>query len=150
MPATYAIDPQRRLVLSRAWGTLTSAEVADHYRALATDPEFDPSFSQLADLTEVERVDMSPASVRREALEVVFGPRALRAFVVETGEQEATARLYGLFGKYVGQNVRVFTGIGEAERWLGLTPAEARPPLAQRPPEPRAQSRMEGDRVQPG
>jgi hypothetical protein len=124
MPASHEIDPSRRLVISRAWGVLTAAEVAEHYRAIAADPAFDPSFSQLADLSRVEHVDMSSPSVRREALETVFSSRSLRAFVARTDEQAIVAKLYGLFGRYVRQNIRVFPDVREAERWLGLSRAD--------------------------
>jgi hypothetical protein len=124
MPASYEIHPSSRLVISRAWGILSTAEVAEHYRAIAADPAFDPSFSQLADLRQVEHVDMSSPSVRREALEIVFSSRSLRAFVARTDEQTVVAKLYGLYGRYVRQNIQVFPNVREAERWLGLSRAD--------------------------
>jgi hypothetical protein len=138
MPASHEIDVRRRLVLSRAWGVLTTAEVADHYRAIAADPAFEPGFSQLADLSEVEHVDMSAPSVRREALETVFGPHSLRAFIAPMDKQAFVAKLYGLYGRYVRQNIQVFPNRREAERWLGIARADERRPEEPRQPEPRA------------
>jgi hypothetical protein len=138
MPASYEVHPSRRLVISRAWGVLTTAEVAEHYRAIAADPAFDPAFSQLADLSQVEHVDMSSPSVRREALETVFSSRSLRAFVARTDAQTVVAKLYGLYGKYVRQNIQVFPDIREAERWLGLSRADEPQPEEPGRPEKRA------------
>jgi hypothetical protein len=138
MPASYEIHPRQRLVISRAWGVLSTAEVADHYRAIAADPAFDPSYSQLADLSNVEHVDMSAPSVRREALETVFSARSLRAFVARTDEQAIVAKLYGLYGKYVRQNVQVFLEVRDAERWLGLSRADEARPEGPELPEERA------------
>ena len=138
MPASYEIHPSRRLVISRAWGVLSTAEVAEHYRAIAADPAFDESYSQLADLTSVEHVDMSAPSVRREALETVFSSRSLRAFVARTDEQAVVAKLYGLYGKYVRQNIQVFADVREAERWLGLRRADEMQPEAPGRPDGRA------------
>jgi hypothetical protein len=137
MPASHEIDVDRRLVISRAWGVLSTADVTEHYQAIAADPAFDSSFSQLADLSEVEHVDMSAPSVRREALETVFSSRSLRAFVARTDHQAIVARLYGLYGQYVRQNVRVFRELRDAERWLGLSRADERLQDEPRQPEPR-------------
>jgi hypothetical protein len=138
MPASHEIDVTRRLVISRAWGVLSTPEVADHYRAIAADPAFEPGFSQLADLSAVDHVDMSADSVRREALETVFSVHSLRAFVAPREKQAVVARLYGLYGKYVRQNIRVFQDIREAERWLGLAQADERRKEEPRQPEHRA------------
>jgi hypothetical protein len=124
MPASYEIRPSMRLVISRAWGVLSAAEVAEHYRVIAADPAFDPGFSQLADLRQVEHVDMSSPSVRREALETVFSSRSLRAFIARTDEQALAANLYAVYGKYVRQNIQVFREVRDAEKWLGLSRAD--------------------------
>jgi hypothetical protein len=121
MPASHTVDPSRSLVHSRAWEVLTDSDVREHYRRLLADPLFDPSFNQLADLREVERVEVSTAMIREAGLMKVFRPEARRAFVVSTPLLEAMTRMYGSFSRVVqGGEVRVFHWLDEAESWLGI------------------------------
>ncbi len=120
MPASYRIDVARRLVLTRAWGVFTAQDLYDHYNSLAADPAFDPSFPQLVDLREVERVDMEPSIIRRHALEFLFGSGTQRALVTASDVAYQLARMYGAFAAYVPQNVHVFRDMHDAEHWLGL------------------------------
>jgi len=120
MPASYRIDVARRLVLSRAWGVFTAQDLYGHYTALSADPVFDPSFSQLVDLRDVEQVDMEPSVIRRHALERLFAAGAQRALVTSSDVAYELARMYGTSAAYVPQNVRVFREMPDAEQWLGL------------------------------
>lgn len=120
MPASYRIDVARRLVLSRAWGVFTAQDLFEHYTALAADPAFDPSFSQLVDLREVEWVGMEREDIRRHALERLFGDRARRALVVSSDLHYELARVYGAFAQYASQKVHVFRDMHDAEHWLGI------------------------------
>jgi hypothetical protein len=120
MPTSYEIDPTRSLVVSRAWGLLTDAEVGDHYRDLRADPGFNPAFRQLADLREVTGISASAATIDDVAHWRVFAPGARRAFVVATPVQFGMARMFGTYAEAVEQVVEVFWDPREAERWLGL------------------------------
>jgi hypothetical protein len=120
MPASYEIDATRRLVISRAWGVLTAHEVSEHYREIAAERAFDPSFAQLADLRAVELIAIEPPALGREALETVFSSRSPRAFVTGTSSQYEVARMYGAYAHFARQNVRVFRNKEDAERWLGI------------------------------
>jgi hypothetical protein len=120
MPASYRIDLARRLVLTRAWGVFTAQDLYDHYNTLSTDPAFDPSFPQLVDLRDVERVDMEPSIIRRHALEFLFASGTQRALVTSSDVAYELARMYKTFAEYVPQNVRVFRDMHDAEQWLGL------------------------------
>ena len=120
MPATYRIDAERRLVLSRVWGVFTAEDLKNHYTTLAADPAFDPTYSQLVDLRDVERVDMDTPVIRRHALERLFHPNAQRALVVSSPHHYELARIYAEFAEYASQNVHVFRDMHDAEEWLGL------------------------------
>ena len=132
MPATYEIDVARRLVLTRAWGVFTEQDLLGHFTRLGEDPAFRSTFSQLADLRDVERAELRKEVIRRHALEYLFDRHAQRAIVVSSAEHYELARIYADFAQYAPQNVRVFRDIHDAEEWLGLaTPAthlaDARP-----------------------
>ena len=120
MPASYRIDVERRLVLSRGWGVFTAQDVLDHFNALGVDPAFEPSFGQLVDLRDVERIDMEPSFIRRHALERLFAPGAQRALVTASDVAYQLARMYSSYAAYVPQNVHVFRDMHDAERWLGI------------------------------
>jgi hypothetical protein len=120
MPASYRIDHERRLVLSRAWGVFTPQDLFDHFARLATDPAFHPTYSQLVDLRDVERTELTPPIIRRHALERLFDRTAQRALVVSSPYHYELARIYAAFAEYASQNVRVFRDMHDAEEWLGL------------------------------
>ena len=121
MPQAYEIDVTRRIVLSRAWGVSTARDLVDHYAALAADPQFDPTFSQLVDLRGIERFDVPTPVLRREALEPVFASQSPRALVASSDVGFGLSRVYSAHAELVPQNVRVFRDIADAERWLGLS-----------------------------
>ena len=118
MPITYVIDPLRRLVRSRAWGTFTDADFRAYKVRLAADPAFDPSYQQLGDLREVTRVELSSVVVADVAMHLCFSPRARRALVAREPCAYGVARMYELYAEAAGQQVRVFTDVDTAEAWL--------------------------------
>jgi hypothetical protein len=120
VPATYWIDVTRRLVLSRGWGVFTEQDLLGHFNTLAADPEFQSTFSQLADLRYVDHADLRKEFIRRHALEHLFSRGAQRAIVVSSAEHYELARIYADFAQYASQNVHVFRDMGDAEKWLGL------------------------------
>jgi hypothetical protein len=120
MPASYRIDREHGVVLSRAWGVLAADEVVAHYRDLASDADFDPGFVQLIDLRNVERIEMSFAAVRSLAERPVFAAGQRRAIVVSTTEQFGVARMYGSLCAFAGEVVDVFRKLETAAWWLGI------------------------------
>jgi|KBSMisStandDraft_5_1062788.scaffolds.fasta_scaffold248345_2 hypothetical protein len=124
MPATYEIDVARRLVLSHGWGVFTEQDLLGHYTRLSMDPDFQPTFSQLADLRAVERAELRKEFLRRHALENLFDRYARRAVVVSSAEHYELARIYAEFAQYAPNNVHVFRDMHDAEEWLGLTTAQ--------------------------
>jgi hypothetical protein len=120
MPASYSIDRERRLVVSRRWGVLTDEDLQDDYAHLAADPAFDPSFRQLIDLSEVTQVHITPAVVALTGGSKLFDPSAPRAFVAPSELQYDMARLYTIRAQLVGQTVQAFRSEADAREWLGV------------------------------
>jgi hypothetical protein len=118
MPATYTIDPQRKLVTCIVSGILTGDELTEHYESIRADPRFDVSYAQLADLRVSERIAMDRATVRTEARIPVFSSESRRAFVAPTDAQFGMARMFGLYAEDAGQNVCVFRDMDSALEWL--------------------------------
>jgi hypothetical protein len=118
VPTAYVIDPAQRLVVCTVSGVLTGPELTEHYRAMSADPQFDPCFRQLADLSQVERIVMDSDTVRAEARIPVFAPHVRRAFVAPADAQYGVARMFGLYAEDAGQDVHVFRDLPSAMTWL--------------------------------
>ncbi len=125
MPISYTIDRQRNLVLTTATGVLTDEELLDHKRQLIADPEFEPGMKELSDVRRIERLDVSPAGVRRLAAldeEHVdrLGEDYRLAIVAPADASFGTARMYQILTESSVQNIGVFRDMEEAKDWLGV------------------------------
>lgn len=120
-PATssWIVDPKNQIVIAKFGGRLTIAD-AEHYAAdLRNNPAFDPRFSELSDLTEVENPQIDYASAARFALDSdPFSHDSKRAIITSTPPMYALARMYQLIRN--DENIVLFKTLDEAKRWLGL------------------------------
>lgn len=129
MPASYQIDKKRRLVISKATGVITLADGVVHQKQLLADADFDPSFSQLADLTEVTKWDVQVEDLRQLAEKSIFSPMSRRAFVVGSEEAFGLFRMFETFREMAGeQGIRVFRQREEALRWVMSSPEKVGAP----------------------
>lgn len=120
LPFKYEIDPQRRLVISRLWGAVTDDEVYEHNQKLRTDPRFDPTFSQLTDLTGVTEITVSTSMINETSLDQFFEPGTRRAMVAADDGVFGMARMYALRAEGLGQTIEVFREEQPAREWLGI------------------------------
>lgn len=118
MPASYSIDPDRRLVTVRVWGAFTNDDFRDIRASLLGEPLFHPKYRQLADLREVTEVHVTRAVVASYAADPLFAPGVHRAFVGTRPDHFNFARMVGLYGEPIGQRVLVFRDPEAAEAWL--------------------------------
>jgi hypothetical protein len=120
VPITYAIDPDKRLVVSHIWGPATESEVHEHNQKLRHDPLFDPTYQQLADMSGVTELLVPTSTVRDTALDSFFAPGVRRAFVACADGVFGMARMFALHAESQGQVVEVFRDRHAAEEWLGI------------------------------
>jgi hypothetical protein len=125
MPGGYIIDTARSLVLSRAWGVLTGAELIRHARTLAADPGFKPHFSQLCDMRDVTEIRADAAAIRELASLNPFGAGARRSLVVASDVVFGMARMYQILIDTSPDEFEVFRDLDQTLRWLGVTEAKA-------------------------
>ena len=119
MPAEYKIDKKRRLVLSTATGRLSKDDVLSHMNRITSDPDFDPTFSQLLDFTKVTELAFGPDEVREFAERNIFAPRARRAILVQTDLHFALARMFEIHRELRGEvGIGVFRTVEEAMDWI--------------------------------
>ena len=121
MPADYKIDNSQSIVFSLAYGNLTDPEVFKHQDKLRNDPDFESSFSQLVDCTNVTHID----DLSLKALSVLadrdpFGLGSQRAFVAPHNPDYDVFRLYELLTTVHKDVVVVFKEMREAREFLDL------------------------------
>jgi ATP phosphoribosyltransferase regulatory subunit HisZ len=119
MPAFYKIDMERRLVMSTATGVLTLADALAHQEELSKDPEFDPSFSQLMDATQITEVALEGEDVRKLAQRTIFSPESRRAILVKSDLAYGLGRMFEILRETRGEHgIRIFRNPDEALDWV--------------------------------
>ena len=108
------------MVMSRIWGTVTNDEVHQHNQGLRTDPLFDPTYRQLADMSDVTLNTVSADNVQETARDQYFVPGTRRALVVSDDVTFGLCRMYATYAETLGQVISVFRERKSAEAWLGL------------------------------
>jgi len=117
MPAFYKIAKDRRLVLSTASGVLTLADVLAHQDQILADPDFNPQYSQLLDLTHVTKIDLSADDICKLAERHIFHPTSSRAILVTTDLGQGLARLFAIL-RAGEKRIRIFRNLDEALEWV--------------------------------
>lgn len=118
MPASFTIDPERRLVRSRAWGVLVDADLLQTQRGVRGDPRFAPDFGQLYDFTDVTELRLTGEVVQALAQRSPFARDARRAVVVGSAVAFGMARMYQLAADRESSTFRIFRDVESASRWL--------------------------------
>ena len=119
MAADYKIDKERRLVISTASGVFIMADVLAHREKLFNDPDYDPSFSQLIDLTPVTQLRIEPGELRSLAQTMVFSANSRRAIAVPSDLIFGFARMYEMLRESAGETgIHVFRDRDEALDWV--------------------------------
>ncbi len=121
MPVDHKIDTSKKMVFSMAYGNLTDQDVYTNLERLRNDPDFDPSFSQLVDCTNVTNIDdMSTEAIYTLAEKNSFGLGSQRAFVAPSNPEYNTFRIYELLTTVHPDVVVVFKNMEEAYEFLNL------------------------------
>jgi hypothetical protein len=119
MPAFYKIAKERRLVLSTASGVFALADGLTHQDQILADPEFDPSYSQLLDLSHVTKMELSSDDVCTLAEREIFSPTSFRAILVTNDLGEGLVRLFKMLRENAGEkSIRIFNNLDDALEWV--------------------------------
>jgi len=119
MPAFYKIDAERRLVVSSASGVFSLADARSHQDRLSQDPDFDPSYSQIADFTYCAEFDLSAEDIRTLAQKPVFSSRSRRALIAPNDLAYGLGRMFAILRENEGETgIRVFRKLEEALDWV--------------------------------
>jgi len=89
---------------------------------LLNDPDFDPEFNQLIDLTAVTSLDISADEARAIAGRKLFSFTSRRALVATSPAIFGMGRMMEVYNEMseVASQVRIFYDLPSALKWLGL------------------------------
>ncbi len=119
--AQYFIDTEKNLVVVKLGKKLTVDDIERYAKLLRSDPRFRPTCAEIADLTQVEELDLQADEFLRLADEIdPFAPDAKRAFVVCNAVQNHAARMHKVLRTQ--KRFEIFHSVEEAERWISSEP----------------------------
>ena len=120
MPFATSFYVDQRLIITRAWGHITWADVRAYQQELGQRPEFDPTWAHVVDARDSIQVDMSRDEIRQLAETSVLAPSARRAMVASDLAVFGIFRMYGtLFELQMDASaVGVFRTLDEAIEWV--------------------------------
>ncbi len=115
--ADYNVDVARRLVVVKFGNELTVQDIQRYATLLQSNPSFRPDYSEIVDLTRVQKLNLQADEFLRLADEIdPFSPEAKRAFVARTSTQKHAARMHKVLRTQ--RNIEIFESLEEAERWI--------------------------------
>ena len=97
---------------------MTEEELREHGRLLRNDPEFQPDFRQLLDMSDTTEIRVGSEMVRDAARNQFFAPGVRRALVATSDVAFGMARMYAIASEHAGQTIEVFRDMNAAEAWL--------------------------------
>ncbi|HZC22297.1 MAG TPA: hypothetical protein VE866_03080, partial [Candidatus Binatia bacterium] len=112
----FTIDPYRRLVIARFGRRLTAIDIQTYVQGLHDHPSFNPSFSEIADISDVKELPLEAPDFLRLADSVdPFSLESKRAFVAKTTVQMHAARMHKILRSQ--RNFEIFRTLEEAKHW---------------------------------
>ena len=119
MPTFFKIYKDRGLVMSTVSGVVTIADALAHRQNLRKHPDFDPNFSQLVDLSNVTKIELSREDVERFAQETIFSLNSRRAALATSDHAYGLARMFEVLRESKGEEgLRIFRNLDEALDWV--------------------------------
>ncbi|HJQ09475.1 MAG TPA: hypothetical protein VJ840_00455 [Gemmatimonadaceae bacterium] len=118
MPAAYEIDAVKGVVTTRFWGVVTDDEVSEHDKRLRSDPNFNPGYRQLVDMSGITKPAVTSRMIFEAALDQFFAPGSRRAIIATDDTVFGLARMFALHSERAGQTIEVYRERARAEEWL--------------------------------
>lgn len=118
MPCSYRIDKNVKFVVSTWSGVATDDDVHMYREALLNDPQFDRTYDQLIDFTDVTTFELTLTTIRAVARNRIFGETSRTAIVAPQDVAFGSSRAFQAYS--ASHEVMVFREMGEARCWLKL------------------------------
>jgi hypothetical protein len=120
MPASYRIDLNAGVVFSVFEGRLTYEELLDHQLRLSSDPGFRPTMNHVMDVRGVTERAVTAFGVRTVATPRIFAPGSRRAIIARDDASYGYLEMFQTLRSQSGEDIRIFSTVEDAHRWLGL------------------------------
>lgn len=121
--AEFHIDVEERIVFVRFAKQTAVSDIRRYTERLREHPSFDPEFSEIVDLREVENLALNAPDFLKLADEIdCFSPGAWRGFVVHGSVQNHAARMHQILR--LQKNMRIFSSVPDAKAWIGSRPRD--------------------------
>jgi hypothetical protein len=119
MPATHAVDPQRRLIIVTATGRLTGSDLFAVDGAMRSDPAACPDYHQILDYSRITEDCVTAAELRQLSdPPPFFRPTSRRAIVASGLLAYGNMRMFELLRNGAAGTFRFFQNYADAERWV--------------------------------
>ncbi len=126
MPFTVEVDKGRKLVYVTFTGELDQAEITGPPAVISAHPDFDPSFSEIVDFTQVIEADIPISLVRRMARgQSIYAPDSRHAVIAPLAHIFGLVRMFQALAEQTRPNLAVVRTVDEAYEFLRIAP----PPL---------------------
>lgn len=119
MPYVLSVDPERRLVVTKAIAPLSLQDVDRHRAELAANSDFTPDFDQILDLRGSGFVP-ELKDLRRLVSRDPFADGSRRAVLVDSVLQFGVARSYNGLRGDDRSVLNPFQSLAEACDWIGI------------------------------
>lgn len=124
MPAVVKIDNRRKIVISTFYGDVTGEELLRHGAKIQADPDFDPAFSEIVDLSGVTSLAVSDATLAIMAsAESLFSEAAVHIVVAPADFEFRVARTYQERSRSTRPKFYVVRSLHQAYGLLASDPA---------------------------
>lgn len=102
------------------WGEVSLADILSTLEAGLRDPDVDPGFGEIVDLTEVTKMDLSSDDVHAIAEKSAFSLCSRRAFVVPKNDVVfGLVRMYEILRELQGETrIGIFRTLDQALNWV--------------------------------
>jgi len=115
------IDAKQRLVISTFYGEINDAEVLSVASQACSHPDFDPSFSEIADFSGVTAGTLSTSAIQDlSQRESILSPASMHVAVAPQGHIFGVFRMAQVLAERTRPNTAVVRTIDEARKFLGL------------------------------
>ena len=118
MPVEYKILKDKRLVIVNYEGMLKLDEILAARVKCATDPDFDPDYNIIDDISGVTSSDINFDDVSRIAGNSVAHTGVKRALLAVSDFQRGMANMYQVLSESSGHKFHIFNDYDDAYRWV--------------------------------
>jgi hypothetical protein len=121
VPVTYWIDHEAKIIFTKIEGVVTDEDIITHQKQTRDNPELDPSYGQLIDLSNIQKLEITTQAVHEFTSLKFSTVWSRRAFVAPDDLSYGFARMFQMMRDSIDERTEVFRDMEEARHWLDLS-----------------------------